>query len=73
LKSYNDLFLPTFLYGLENWNLTASERWRIEAADMKLLIHLAGHKLNDHKTNDSICSELQTEYIMNRIDEYRRN
>jgi len=37
LKIYNTLTLPTFLYGSENWTLTASQRRRIEAAEMKLL------------------------------------
>jgi hypothetical protein len=40
---------------------------------MKLLRHLAGHTVNDHKTNDSIRRELQTECILGKIDEYRRN
>jgi hypothetical protein len=40
---------------------------------MKLLRLLAGHTLNDHKTNDSIRRELQTECILDKIDDYRRN
>ena len=32
----------TFLYGSENWTVTASQRRRIEAAEMKLLRTLAG-------------------------------
>jgi hypothetical protein len=40
---------------------------------MKLLRVLAGHTVNDHKTNDSIHRELQNEYILDKIDEYRRN
>ena len=72
LKLYNTLVLPTFLYGSENWNLTASHRRRIEAAEMKLLRPLAGHTFSDHKTNDSIRRELQTECILDK-DEYRRN
>jgi hypothetical protein len=35
LKIYNTLILPTFLYESENWILTASQRRRIEAAEMK--------------------------------------
>jgi hypothetical protein len=75
LNLYNTLVLPTFLYWSENWTLTASQRRRIEAAEMKLLRPLAGHTLNDHKTNDSIRCELQTECILDRIDVhvYRRN
>jgi hypothetical protein len=34
---------------------------------------LAGYTLYDHKTNDSVCRELQTECILYKIDEYRRN
>jgi hypothetical protein len=73
LKLYNILVLPSFLYGSENWTLTASQRRRIEAAEMKILRPRAGHTLNDHKTNDSIRRGLQTECILARIDEYRRN
>jgi hypothetical protein len=73
LKLYNTLVLPTFLYGSENWTLTASQRRRIEEAEIKLMRSLAGHTFNDHKTNDSIRRELQTECILDRIDEYRRN
>jgi len=42
LKIYNILVLPKFLYGSENWTLTALQRRRIEAAEMKLLRPLAG-------------------------------
>jgi hypothetical protein len=73
LKIYNTLVLPTFLYGSENWTLTALLRRRIEAAEMKLLRPLAGYTLYDHKTNDSLRRELQTECILDKIDEYRRN
>jgi hypothetical protein len=67
------LVLPTFLYGSENWTLTALQRRRIEAAEMKLLRPLAGYALYDHKTNVSIRRELQTDCILDKIDEYRRN
>jgi len=71
LKIYNFLILPTFLYVSENWTLTASQRRRIEAAEMTLLSPLAGYTLYDHKTNDSICRELQITCILDRIHEYR--
>jgi len=54
LKIYYTLVLPTFLNGSENWTLTALQRRRIEAAEMKLLRPLAGYTLYDHKTNDYI-------------------
>jgi hypothetical protein len=47
LKLYNILVLPPFLYGSENWTLTASQRRRIEVAEMKLLRPLAGYTLYD--------------------------
>jgi hypothetical protein len=73
LKTHNTLILPTFVYGSENWSLTASQRRRIEAAGMKLLRPLAGYTLYDHKTNDSIRRELQITCILDKIDEYKLN
>jgi len=73
LKIYNTLVLPTFLYGSENWTLTALQRRRIEAAEMKLLRPLAGYNLYDHKTNDYISRELRITSILDKIYEYRRN
>ena len=73
LKIYNTLVLPTFLYGSENWTLTASQRRRIEAAGMKLLRPLAGYTLYDRKTNNYIRRELRITGILDKIDEYRRN
>jgi len=49
LKIYNTLVLPTFLYGSENCTLTALQKRRIEAAEVKLLRPLAGYTLYDHK------------------------
>ena len=73
LKIYNTLVLPIFLYGSENWTLTASQRRRTEAAEMKLLRPLAGYTLYVHKTNDYIRHELQITGTLDNIDEYRRN
>ena len=47
--------------------------WRIEAAEMKLLRPLVGYAFYDYKTNDSIRLELQTDCILDKIDEYRMN
>jgi hypothetical protein len=73
LKLYNILILSTFLYGRENWTLTAFQRWRIEATGMKLLRPLAGYTIYDHKTNNSIRHELQITNTLDKIDEYRKN
>jgi len=73
LKVYITLVLPTFLYGSENWTLTALQRRRIETAEMKLLRRLAGYTLYDHKTNDYIHRELRITGILDKIDEYRWN
>jgi len=73
LKIYNTLVSPTFLYGSENWTLTALQRRRIEAAEMKLLRPMAGYILYDHKTNDYIRREIRITGILDKIDEYRRN
>jgi len=53
--------------------LTALQRRRIEAAEMKLLRPLADYTLYDHKTNDYIRRELRITGTLDEIDEYRRN
>ena len=68
LKLYNTLVMPTFLYGSENWTLTALQRRRIEAAEMKFLRPLASYTLYDHKIKDSVRHELQTECILGKVD-----
>ena len=73
LKIYNTLVLLTFLHGSENWTLTALQRRRIEGAEMKLLRPLAGCALYNQKENDSVRRELQTECIVDMMDECRRN
>jgi hypothetical protein len=40
---------------------------------MKLLRPLAGYTFYDYKTNKSIHRKLQTDCILDKIDEYRRN
>jgi len=72
LKIYNTLVLPTLLCGSENWTLTALQRRRIEAAEMKLLRPLAGYNLYDHKTNNYIRRELRITGKLDKIDEYGR-
>ena len=53
--------------------LTALQRRRTEAVEMKLLRPLAGHTLYDHKTNDYIRRELRITGILDKLEEYRRN
>ena len=67
------IFFIYIIYGSENWTLTASQTRRIEGEEMKLLRPLAGYILYDHKTKNSLRRELQTECILEKIDEYRRN
>jgi hypothetical protein len=73
LEIYNITVFLTFLYVSENWTLTALQRQRNEAAEMKLLRPLAGYMLYDHKTNDSVRCQLQTECILDKTDKYRWN
>ena len=73
LNIYNTPVLPTFLYGSENWILTALQRRRIEAAEVKLQRPLVGYTLYDHQSNDYIRPELRITGIVEKLHEYRRN
>jgi len=66
------IIIIIIIIGSENWTLTASQRRRIEAVEMKLLRPLAGYTLYDHKTNSSIRKELRITSILDKIDEYRK-
>jgi hypothetical protein len=46
LTSVSSFSFTYILYGSENWTLTASQRQRIEVAEMKLLRPLAGRTFN---------------------------
>ena len=65
--------ITKFLYESENWTLTALQRRRIEAAEMKSLRPLAGYTLYDHKTNDYIRRELRIASILDKMEEYSWN
>jgi hypothetical protein len=69
VKWINGIYLSQFnKRGSEKWTLTASQRRRIEAAEMKLILRpLAGYALYDYKTNDSIRREQQTDCILDKI------
>jgi len=53
--------------------LTALQRRRTGAIEMKLLRPLAGYSLYDHKTHDYIRRELRITGVLDKKDEYRRN
>jgi len=73
LKIYSTLIVPTFYMGQKIGLLTASQRRRIEVAEMKLLRHLSGYTIHDHKTNDFIRRELKITGMLDKTDEYRPN
>ena len=51
LKLYKTLVLPTFLYGSENWTLTASQRRKIEAAEASGRPHLTIKQMTPYTAN----------------------
>ena len=69
LKIYSTLIVPTFYMGQKIGLLTASQRRRIEVAEMKLLRPLAGYTLHDHKTNGFIRCELKITGILDKTEE----
>jgi len=71
MKHFN--FTYNFIWVRKYDSLTASQRRRTEAAEMKLLRPLTGYTLYDHKINDSVSRELQITCILHKMDEYRMN
>ena len=71
LMNFSNFRIQTFLKQI--WTISSIQRWRIEAAEMKLLRPMAGYTLYDHKTNDYICCELRITGVLDKIYEYRWN
>ena len=67
LKFYKVMTLSTLLYDSENWTLTKGQASRIEAAEMRFLMHVAGYTLHDHRRNTDIRQELNIMSILDRI------
>jgi hypothetical protein len=51
--------IPTLLYGSECWTFTKRQKSRLEAAEMRFLISVAGYRLIDYRRNEGIREEIQ--------------
>ncbi|PSN30039.1 putative uncharacterized transposon-derived protein F52C9.6 [Blattella germanica] len=65
--------IPILLYVSESWTLTSNQLRRIEAAEMKLIRHLAGYTLYDHKINADIRTKQNITPILDTIKNYCNN
>ena len=45
IKFYKVMAVPVLMYGSENWSLNRSDKRKIEAAEMRFLIPMAGYTL----------------------------
>ena len=49
IKFYKVMAVPVLMYGSENWSLNRSAKRKIEAAEMRFLIPMAGYTILDKK------------------------
>ena len=50
--------VPALMYGSENWSLNRSDKWKIEAAEMRFLRPIAAYTLWDKKRRSDIREQL---------------
>lgn len=67
LKVYNSVFVPTFIYGAENWKLSERHRSMIRACEMRFLRRIAGVTRMDKISSKTIRESLGVEEIEERI------
>jgi hypothetical protein len=71
LKIYNTLALPTLLYGGETWTLREQDKSRTTAVEMKFMRKTAKHTRQDHKINQEIMKELETNPVLEKINNHK--
>jgi hypothetical protein len=71
LNIYNTLAVPTLLYGSETWTLREQDKSRITAAEIKFMRKTAKYTWQDHKINQEIMKELETNPVLEKINNYK--
>jgi hypothetical protein len=59
-------------HGSEKWTITARDRRRIAAAEMKYMRKKAGNTWLGYKTNTEIAMEINITQVLDKIQDYRR-
>ena len=73
IKFYKVMTVPVLVYGSENWSINRSDKRKIEAAEMRFLIPMAGYTLWDKKRSSDIREQLGIFNINYRLTQYKIN
>jgi tRNA(Ile2) C34 agmatinyltransferase TiaS len=65
------LAVPALLYGCETWAIREQNKYRVTAVEMKFVSRAAKYRWQGYKTNEDILSQLQTNPVVKKIQNYR--
>lgn len=71
LKMYNIISKPALMYGSETWVLTAQEKRRLEASQMRFMRSLLGVTLRDRIRSQVIRDGLRVRSVVEEVLEYQ--
>ena len=73
IKIYKTLARPVLAYGCEAWTIRKNDETRTIAAEMWFMRHTAGCTKWDHKWNEEIMEELNTQPVLAYTGKQRQN
>ena len=66
---FNSVYCPTLMYASESWNLDASDKSRLQAAEMKFLRRSIGKTRRDKIRNTRIREQVKTQSLETKIEQ----
>ena len=66
----DERFIPTLIYGCENWSIREEDKSRITSAEMEFMGRTAKYMRQDYKTDEEILSELKINSLVKKIQNY---
>jgi hypothetical protein len=69
---YDILAITSPLRGYEIWTPKQRDIRRPMAAEMKLMIHMAGYSLLDHGRNEDVSKQFKVEPVENKFAQYKQ-
>ena len=68
---FKAVVIPTLTYGCESWVLKEREKFRLQAAEMRVLRNIAGVSRLDHVRNETMRERLRIEPVLKKVGRMR--
>ena len=65
---FEEVAIPTLMYGCESWVLTEMEKSRLQATEMRVLRKIAGVTRLDQVRNETVRGRLRLKPVLKRVE-----